>query len=50
MQSHSKCTRMQSLTGANNIYQVVEEGHEVVIEAGVNVGAEPSDTRSGFVL
>jgi hypothetical protein len=50
VQSHSGCTRTQSLAGANNIHQVVEEGREVVVEAGVNVGAEPSDTKSGFVL
>jgi hypothetical protein len=41
---------MQSLAGANNIHQVVEEGHGVVVEGGAKLGAEPSDTRSGFVL
>jgi hypothetical protein len=44
------CTRTQSLAGANNIHQVVEVGRGVVVEAGVKVGAEPSDARSGFVL
>jgi hypothetical protein len=50
VQSHSRCTRTQSLAGANNIHQVVEEDREVVVEAGVNVGAEPFVMRSGFVL
>jgi hypothetical protein len=50
MQSHSGCTRTQSLAGANNIHQVIEEGREVVVEEGAKLGAEPSNTRSGFVL
>jgi hypothetical protein len=50
VQSHSGCTRTQSLAGANNIHQVVEEGRGVVIEEGAKLGTEPSDTRSGFVL
>jgi hypothetical protein len=50
VQSHSGCTRTQSLAGANDMHQVVEEGCEVVVETGVNVGTEPPDTRSGFVL
>jgi hypothetical protein len=50
MQCHSGCTRTQSLEGANNIHQVVEEGRGVVVEGGAKLGAEPSDTRSGFVL
>jgi hypothetical protein len=50
VQSHSGCTRTQSLVGANNIHQFVEEGREVVIKTRVNVGAEPSDMRSGVVL
>jgi hypothetical protein len=50
VQSHSGCTRTQSLAGADNIQQVLEEGCGVVVKAGVNVGVEPSDTRSGFVL
>jgi hypothetical protein len=41
---------MQSLAGANNIHQVVEEGRGVVVEGGVKLGAEPSDTRSVFCL
>jgi hypothetical protein len=50
MQSHSGCTRTQSLAGANKGHQVVEEGREVVVEGGAKLGAEPSDTGSGFVL
>jgi hypothetical protein len=50
VQSHRWCTRTQSLVGANNIHQVVEEGRGVVIEGGAKLGAEPSDTRSSFVL
>jgi hypothetical protein len=50
MQSHSGCTRTQSLAGANESHQVVEEGREVVIERGAKLGAEPSDTGSGFVV
>jgi hypothetical protein len=50
VQSHSGCTWMQSLAGANNIHQVIEEGREVVVKMQVNVGAEPSDTRSSVVL
>jgi hypothetical protein len=34
MQSHSGCTRKQSLAGANKDHQVVEEGHGVIIEKG----------------
>jgi hypothetical protein len=50
MQSHSGYTRTQSLAGANNIHQVVEEGHEVVVERGAKLGAEPPDTGSVFVV
>jgi hypothetical protein len=50
VQSHSGCTRTQSLVGASNIHQVVEEGHGVVVEGGAKLGVEPSNTRSGFVL
>jgi hypothetical protein len=32
MQSHSECTRTQSLASANNKHQVVEEGRGVVVE------------------
>jgi hypothetical protein len=50
MQSHSGCTRTQTLEGANKRHQVVEEGHKVVVEKGAKLGAEPSYTRSGFVV
>jgi hypothetical protein len=50
MQSHCGCTRTQSLAGANNRHQVVEEGREVFVEGGAKLGAEPSDKGSGFVL
>jgi hypothetical protein len=50
VQSHSGCTRTQSLAGANERHQVVEEGHGIVVEKGANLGTEPSDTGSGFVL
>jgi hypothetical protein len=50
MHSLSGCTRTQSLACANNIHQVIEECRGVVIEGGAKLGAEPSDTRSGFVL
>jgi hypothetical protein len=36
MQSDSRCTRTQSLAGANNRHQFVEEGREVVVEGGIN--------------
>jgi hypothetical protein len=36
VQSHSGCTRTQSLAGADNRHQVVEEGREVVVERGLN--------------
>jgi hypothetical protein len=32
MQSHSGCIRTQSLADADKRHQVVEEGHEVVVE------------------
>jgi hypothetical protein len=35
VQSHSWCTRTQSLAGANENHQVVEEGRGVVVEKGV---------------
>jgi hypothetical protein len=35
MKSHSKCTRTQSLAGANNIHQFIEEGRGVVVEGGL---------------
>jgi hypothetical protein len=35
VQSHSGCTRTQSLACANR-HQVVEEGHEVVVEGGLS--------------
>jgi hypothetical protein len=36
VQSHSECTRTQSLEGADKSHQVVEEGgHEVVVEGGL---------------
>jgi hypothetical protein len=50
VQSHSGCTRTQSLAGANSRHMVVEEGHEVVVEGGAKLGAEPSDAWSDFVL
>jgi carbon monoxide dehydrogenase subunit G len=50
VQSHSGCTRMQSLAGANNRHQIVEEGREVVVERRAKLGAEPSNTGSVFVL
>jgi hypothetical protein len=50
MQSHSGCTRTQSLEGANKSHQVVEEGREIVVERGAELGAEPSDVGSDFVL
>jgi hypothetical protein len=31
VQSHSGCTRMQSLAGANKRHQVIKEGREVVV-------------------
>jgi hypothetical protein len=31
VQSHSGCTRTQSLAGANKRHQVIEEGREVVV-------------------
>jgi hypothetical protein len=34
VQSHSGCTRTQSLEGVDNRYQVVEEGREVVVKKG----------------
>jgi hypothetical protein len=36
VQSHSGCIRMQSLAGADKRHQVVEEGHEVIVERGLN--------------
>jgi hypothetical protein len=36
IQSHSGCTRTQSLAGANKRHQVIEEGRGVVIERGLN--------------
>jgi hypothetical protein len=36
VQSHSGCTRTESLEGADNRHQVVEEGREVVVERGLN--------------
>jgi hypothetical protein len=50
VQSHSGCTKTQSLEGANKRHQVVEEGHGVVLEKGAKLGAEPFDAGSGFVL
>jgi hypothetical protein len=50
VQSHSGCTRTQSLAGANKGHQVVEEGREIVVERGAELGAEPSDTGSGLVV
>jgi hypothetical protein len=50
IQSHSGCTRTQSLAGANNIHQVVQEGRGLVVEGGVKLGVEPSDMGSVFVL
>jgi hypothetical protein len=35
MQSHSGCTKMQSLAGAKEGYQVVEEGRGVVVVRGL---------------
>jgi hypothetical protein len=49
MQSHSGCTKTQSLAGANKGHKVVEGGCGVIIEKA-KLGAEPSDTRSGFVM
>jgi hypothetical protein len=48
VQSHGGCTRTQSLAGASNRHQVVEEGREAVVEGGAKLGAEPSDARSDF--
>jgi hypothetical protein len=50
VQSHSGCTRTQSLADANNRHQVIEESREVVIERGAKLGAEPSGAGSCFVL
>jgi hypothetical protein len=50
VQSHSGCTRTQSLAGANKRHQVVEEGRGVVVERGTELGAGPSDTGSVFCL
>jgi hypothetical protein len=50
MQSHSGCTKTQSLAGANKGHQVVEDGRIFVVEKGAQLGAEPSDAGSGFVL
>jgi hypothetical protein len=50
VQSHSRCTRTQSLAGANKRHQVVEEGLKIVVEKGAKLGAEPSDAGSGFVV
>jgi hypothetical protein len=36
MQSHSGCTRTQSLAGVNKNHQVIEEGREVVVKKGLN--------------
>jgi hypothetical protein len=36
MQSHSGCTRTQSLEDANKGHQVIEEGREVVVEGGLS--------------
>jgi hypothetical protein len=35
VQSHSGCTRTQSLAGANKGYQIVEGGCGVVVERGL---------------
>jgi hypothetical protein len=43
VQSHSGCTRTQSLVSANKDHRVVEEGRELVVERGAKLGAEPSD-------
>jgi hypothetical protein len=50
MQSHRGCIRTQSLAGANERHQVVEEGHGVIIKRGAKLGAELSNTGSGFVV
>jgi hypothetical protein len=50
VQSHSECTRTQSLAGANKGHQVVEEGREIIVERGIKLGAEPSHTGSGLVV
>jgi hypothetical protein len=50
VQSHSGCTRTQSLESADKGHQVVEEGREIVVERGAKLGAMPSDTRLGFVV
>jgi hypothetical protein len=50
VQSHSGCTRTQSLAGANKRYQVVEGGRGVIVEKGAKLGVGPFDTKSGFVL
>jgi hypothetical protein len=50
VQSHSGCTRTQSLAGASENHQVIEEGCEVVSKEGAKLGAEPSDIGSGFVV
>jgi hypothetical protein len=50
VQSHSGCTRTQSLASANKDHQVVEEGREVVVERGAKLGVEPSNTGSGLVV
>jgi hypothetical protein len=50
VQSHREYTRTQSLAGANNRRQVVEEGREVVVERGAKLCAEPPDAGSVFVV
>jgi hypothetical protein len=50
VQSHSGCTRTQSLDGAHKKHQVVEEGRGVVVEKGAKLGVEPSDAGSYFVV
>jgi hypothetical protein len=50
VQSHSGCTRTQSLADADNSHQIVEEGREVDVGKRAKLGIEPSDTGSDFVL
>jgi hypothetical protein len=40
----------RAIAGAHKDHQVVEEGHEIFIERGVKLGAEPSYTGSGLVV
>jgi hypothetical protein len=32
------------------MHQIIEEGHEIVVKWGAELGVGPSDTESGFVV